>query len=623
MPPTLDLTRTTHSKVIVSPARLNLRRAASYTHDKGPLSATSSRFNFNHLLFASPPPSPGLPQLITRPRKPSNAPRPSRVFRLTIWLFGVVVVFYIAASSLRRSRLHSAPGPTRPADEYEMIEDDLPDFPTPIMLTDRKGRAKWTVSIPANYDFPLTTREYSDMCAKCREVSSRVNSLHHSISGDHSIAFSRTKFDKHFIDVHEAEDAGFLPGTISIGALLSQQRDDGDLIGSDAGSLVDKPVCESSMTFVLASSDAGLGRTMMLLWMAYATAEADGRPFFIDDTRWAYGKYTNIFAKPPTPDCRPPFRHEMLPCPRQARHLVVTPDTAREVFEGTAADVDEAASLAEKKAMFKLARRGYEALFHINTEDAEHVESRIAAIAAKSEMPSAHGKRGTVVGMHVRRGDRHPFEFQYRDSYIPLNMYAERARELLNATAFPPSRRGRADAELAKAHSLTLLASDDPLVYDADDFAGAARAQERIRLASKAAIQRAGGADRSVLRRFVDETFGWEGGFFAAMFWHLGRPQGLTAAGTGADASASGAPGGVEEARRFPPSAETLRLRSLVGRAYLMDLAVLAGASDAVVCTVSAVGGRLLAVMMGWEKAFERDGWVNIDGEYGWTGVAL
>jgi hypothetical protein len=53
----------------------------------------------------------------------------------------------------------------------------------------------------------------------------------------------------------------------------------------------------------------------------------------------------------------------------------------------------------------------------------------------------------------------------------------------------------------------------------------------------------------------------------------------------------------------------------------MMDLAVISEASDAVVCTVSAVGCRLLAVMMGWQSAMEEGNWVNIDGGYGWMGL--
>jgi hypothetical protein len=146
------------------------------------------------------------------------------------------------------------------------------------------------------------------------------------------------------------------------------------------------------------------------------------------------------------------------------------------------------------------------------------------------------------------------------------------------------------------------------MVYESAELAGASRAQVRIKLASKHTIQKVN-PDKSVMHKFVDETFGWEGGFFAAMFWNLGVSTAHAAGGPAASGSSTA------------PSAETLRLRSLVGRAYMMDLAVLAEASDAVVCTVSAVGCRLLAVMMGWQSAMEEGNWVNIDGGYGWMGL--
>ena len=517
----------------------------------------------------------------------------------------------------------------RLSSEFEMVgQEDLPDFPTPIVVTDRRGKAKWTVSIPADYDFPLAAREYADICSKCHEVAERVNALHRSRIGGDQLLFPHGQEEEHFVDVHEAEDAGYLPGSVSIGALLSQQRDDGDLIGENKNGLVDRPVCASTMTFVLASEDAGLGRTLMLLWMAYATAQNEGRSFFIDDTRWAYGKYTNIFEAPPLPGCRPPLRHEMLPCPRRARHLVVSAETAREILQGTPAESGgpSSSSQASQRALFQLAHQGYVALFHLTKGDADYVKIRLAELKDKTKIPRRTASagdttttteaHGVVVGLHVRRGDRHPREFQYRDSYIPTNVYAERAREVLNRTA--RARGAAVDAELARGHALTVLASDDPMVYESDDLAGGARAQEQIRLAAKASLQQPAAADRAALHKFVDETFGWEGGFFAAMFFNLGRST-LSAA-QAAEASAASSSSAVAT---LAPSAETLRLRSLVGRAYMLDLAVLAGASDAVVCTVSAVGCRLLAVMMGWEKAFDRRGWVNIDGDFGWSGVDL
>lgn len=68
---------------------------------------------------------------------------------------------------------------------------------------------------------------------------------------------------------------------------------------------------------------------------------------------------------------------------------------------------------------------------------------------------------------------------------------------------------------------------------------------------------------------------------------------------------------------RTHPTEEARKLRELLGRAYLLDLAVLAR-SDKIVCGVSSNACRILAVMLGWERAFESRDWVNVDGNYDW-----
>lgn len=630
-PPTIQVTHTSSPrshKMIISPPRINLRRAASYNHsDRGPLSSSSSRFGFDHLIFNSPPPSPGLPlpQQAPRMRKPSSTPRPSRVFRCLLWLSGFLLILYLAAQSVRQGQVVPVIGWGRASDEaYEMVgQDDLPDFPTPIVVTDRRGRAKWTVSIPPNYQFPLTTNEYSDVCAKCREVAMRVHALHtHNPVEKAQITFNRGDAgnDRYFMDVKDAEKHGFLPG--AVGTVPGR---DGDLLGAEKNTPADKPACASSLTFVLESDDAGMGKTLMSLWTAYGLARREGRAFFIEDARWAYGDYANIFDVPPPPACRPPPRHEMIPCPRNARHLVISSANAHDVLgarvpdgdayaEGPAAGLDRRPAQRE---LFALAREGYEALFRLNSADREYVVGRVAEQRARTATSAAEGvtpHAGRIVGVHVRHGDRHPLEFQYADSYIPLAAYADAAHARLNATTLLAGGGGDHATAAVRAKSLLVLASDDPLVYDADEFRGAARAQEQIRLAGKEELPPSSSRpDKSVMHKFVDETFGWEGGFFAAMFWNLGlspsAAAGNNAAGIGPGAAA--------------PGAEAIRLRSLVGRAYMMDLAVLADLTEGggVVCAVGAMGCRLLAVMMGAERAFARGEWVNVDGEFGWNGA--
>lgn len=523
--------------------------------------------------------------------------------------------------------------------EYEMIgQDNLPDFPTPIVVTDRRGRAKWTVSIPPNYEFPLAPREYADVCAKCREVSSRVGRMHsHSpmtaamdqISLMGSGASSQDN-DRYFLDVRDAEREGFLPGPH--GKVSGRG---GQLLGVDGNSLVEKTVCKSSLTFVLESDDAGLGKTLMALWMAYGLAKREGRAFFIEDARWAYGTFTSMFEKPPTPSCRPPPRHEMLPCPRQARHLVVSATNARDLFGG-AIDADDiyaegpAAHLQHRpgqRELYALACEGYEALFKLTAQDREYVFNRAHEHKIKTYAVDGEAHNGRIVGVHVRHGDRHPLEFQYADSYIPLTEYVDAASELLNASLQQHNPGFDANKDnsdtIARQKSFLVVASDDPLVYDAAEFTTSGlptvRAQELIRLAGKEEV---GGEaqkklPKNVMHKFTDETFGWEGGFFAAMFWNLGTSSRSVYA-TAPPSSASGA-----LRTSVAPSEETIRLRSLVGRAYLMDLAALSAMTEGgggVVCAVSAMGCRILAVMMGEERAFGRGEWRNVDGGFGWNG---
>ncbi|KAK4193430.1 cytochrome P450 [Podospora australis] len=558
MPPTLDLSRTAHAKGIIPP-RINLRRAASYNHaDRGPLSSTSSRFNFNHLVF-SPPPSPGLPSLSPPVKKPKKK------------LLGIGI------------------RPLRLVKHVEMVsQKGVPDFATPIVITDHRGRAKWTVSIPPGSPFPLPRSTYADMCEKCEQVADRARELRSQ--SPLSLGFGSESPDHDFIDVQEAEKAGYLSGS---------GHDLGRAAGfSAAADGTVKPVCKKSLTFILESNDAGLGKSLMMLWTAYGLAQKEGRNFFVDDSRWAYGKYADIFQPPPIPDCSAPPSHERLPCPRQARHLVTSTATAEVLFGEYTQSSDPASESydhAARKTQFALARRGYDALFELNKDDQKYVNARARKLMAKRIVPKTKGQQhGLAVGVHVRRGDRHPFEYQYRRSYLPLSTYADVANKMIDSKS-----------GAARDQSFVILASDDPMVYETSstspgdtELARATRAQDRIKLASKQAIQEVNPPDKSVMHKFVDETFGWEGGFFAAMFWNLGQP------------SSSGI-------ARKVPTTEASRLRSLVGRAYMMDLAVLADASDVVVCTVSAFGCRLLAVMMGWEDAIVKKNWINVDGDYG------
>jgi len=569
--------------MVISPPRINLRRAASYNHDRGPLSATSSRFNFNHLVF-SPPPSPGLPSLSPPPRKPSRGltglVRPSRILRYTVWLIGLLVIYYLAGFALSHGGVDPPVDNTIGVDDEAAAQGVLPDFPTPIVVTGNQGRKQWTVYIPEAEKFPLNPERYLEMCSMCQRLSSRLH-------------WGSDSTDPTFIDVREAQEAGHLPKPVEKNKRGKQLHEIDVAWRSNPGPS-HRPVCSKSLTFVLESADAGLGNAIMLLWMAYGLAQKEKRAFFIDDTRWAYGRYKDIFQPPPVPSCSAPPKQEAVPCPRQARHLVASAATADELFSFLSQ------GQSRQRSEFDLARQGHDALFRLIKEDSEYVDRRARDLMAKRIVPRTKGmQNGVAIGTHIRRGDRHPLEPKYRHSYIPLSKYAEAARAIVEEkfnTAL-----GAEDAA-AKRQSFLIVASDDPTVYESGEFAGSTLAQDRIKLASKQEAKQQT-TDRHVMRKFIDENFGWEGGFFAPMFWNLGKASANAAGGKSA------------------PSPEKIKLRSLVGRAYMMDLAVLADASDAVVCTASSAGCRLLAVMRGWDSAMERSEWINVDGGSQWTGL--
>ncbi|OAQ72612.1 hypothetical protein VFPPC_00542 [Pochonia chlamydosporia 170] len=601
MAPRIEVSQPTHGKVMVAPPRINLRRTASYNdRSAATLSSTSSRLNFNHLLF-SPPPSPSLPALVPR-RKRSTSEllfkhRPSRVIRGFFYFVTLLVGFYLFAFAFRHRNVIQIALPYFTDPQYEMVgQDSFPDFPTPIVVQDSKKRSKWTVSIPRNYEFPLSIKEYSSMNGLCREVSARARDLHHKTPLSDKISLSYDRPDDYFVDVHEAEKTGLL----SIIPKGQPPKHSGHFSGLSFESMSGKPFCGKSLTYVLESPNAGLGEAVMTLWTLYALAKEQGRAFFIDDSRWAYGAYTDLFQAPPVPDCRPPPRHQMLPCPAQTRHLVISSVTTKDVFPALLAKHQrQRGSDLGARDLFELAHTGYKALFKLSADDQAYVEKRIQYLKAQAKSNEKDPVDSPVIGLHIRHGDRHPYEYQYRDTYIPAEVFASYAHNLVE------THYNKSNVKPEQYHAVRIIASDDPMVHEESEFADAHLAQEHIRLATKDLIQ---GSQKNpqYLHAFEEEAFGWEGGFFAPMFWNFGGKPKHNAA---------------EEATAEAPTEEMLRLRNLVGRAYMMDMAVLSGASDKVVCAVSAMGCRLLAVMMGWERAMDREDWLNVDGGYGWGGL--
>ena len=539
---------------------------------------TSKNSAFKDFLLHSPLPSPALPSILPRHGKKPPALNTRRALRYLTWLFILTGTFYLL-SWFRRVEHKATEQVYRHANghSYEIVEDSqLPDYSSPLAVIDTEGESRWTIHIPANRGFPLPAKEYQDICSHVYEVAQHVATTR----GNEKDIVNLQYYDQdpNYIDVAEAQLSDLIPFDPSF---------------KPGGQI---PVCKSSMIYVLDATDAGLGGSLLGLWLAYGLAQREKRSFFIDDSHFAYGKYRSLFEHPPPPSCRPPPPTHRVPCPRMSQHLVVSSATWQwtfgEAFHQKFTD----------KQIFDMMRVGYETLFKLLPDDQLYVASRI------TQLRKEVGEGKLLAGMHIRRGDRHPDEFQYQHGYIPPAEYATALQNLVEATTTT----FLSATSTSKRNYTLILASDDADMYHDPELNGLAiRAQERISLTSN--------------KQLTEGGLGWERGFFKDSFWSLGVPENarkqkhfnspLPTRDSKYEQKVLGTDSGeVFDPRRdyrSDPTPEALQLRKYVGRAYLLDLAVLAQ-SDRLVCAASSRGCRILAIMMGWEQV-DKGHWRNID----------
>lgn len=638
-----------------NPPRMSLRRTASSNTLTASLQSpgqsrttSSSTTTTKAATFLAPPladsplPSPVLPSIIPSygKRPPGQARR--KAIRLVSWMvmmFGLLqmVLWLIRAVPQVVRHLPPSLSPLPLLDGSYRLVEQLPDEAAPVVVVNRWERRKWTVWIPGSQPSPS---EIEDLCAQCVEISRQLS------HNNESSPFDYDHRDPNYLEVVDAQRMGILH--------RGPRR---------RGPHQQSGICESTLTFVLQSDEAGMGNTLLNLWLAYGLAQEQGRSFFIDDRNWAYGRYSTYFAPPPVPRCRPPPVSQRVPCPLQAKHLVVSTANAPYIFgaEFHKHYRRHGKSTAEQqRRIFELARAGYEALFHLSPSDAMYLQRREQQLDQETRQ---HG--GIQIGIHVRRGDLHPLEPLYRESYLPLERYAEEAREALRGFLLDSEslfsllggNQGDDDTDAATTTALSsrmIVASDDPEVYNAPELQGAVKAQSYIWLASKSALEAR--RDSNAPPSPVDDAIGWEGGFFKDMFWSLGTPHirhvitdkpsadkwrelgqqskqnqfNLPPSPPSSPSSSPSSPKNPMQelkdnipradsaSHRYNPSANVLALRELIGRAYLLDIAILAQ-TDHVICGISSVTCRLLAVMMGWDHAIAGRSWHNIDGGWDWT----
>ena len=206
---------------------------------------------------------------------------------------GVLVIGWFLKSSLSGMTF------TPEMDDYSLDESHLLNAddisfqdPMPILIANSKKGTKVSVSLPAHLQFPLRPSEYSAICSRYDEVARRLQHQN-SRSGFHQKWETQDYYyaNPDFMDIKEAEGYGLLPVRREDTKLASQPN----LQGSHGKFREKEPsthlgtigeVCEKTLTYVLETTDAGIGKTLLGLWLSYGLSKEEGRAFFIDDSNW-------------------------------------------------------------------------------------------------------------------------------------------------------------------------------------------------------------------------------------------------------------------------------------------------------------------------------------------------
>ena len=161
-------------------------------------------------------------------------------------------------------------------------------YTLPVVISAKRGAPKWTISLPSHLDFPLKPSEYASICRSSDELARRLR--YPSSNGDSQQMQGSQGYysvDPNFLDIGEAEEHGLLPGKHDHGVTVIQEKSGFAEEGMEPKYIGGKDkTCERSLTYVLETTDAGLGKSLMGLWIAYGLAKEEGRAFFVDDAHW-------------------------------------------------------------------------------------------------------------------------------------------------------------------------------------------------------------------------------------------------------------------------------------------------------------------------------------------------
>jgi len=176
---------------------------------------------------------------------------------------------------------------------HTLVEDGISlEHPMPVVVTDQQNTPRWTISLPAHLDYPLKPSEYADICHRSDDLARRLRHL------NGRSAFQQTRgsqgyyydVDPNFMDIREAVEHGLLPAGNDRNTIVSQGNSGTKELVTEGWKVKyaggKGKICERSLTYVLETTDAGIGKTLMGLWLAYGLAKKEDRAFFIDDAHW-------------------------------------------------------------------------------------------------------------------------------------------------------------------------------------------------------------------------------------------------------------------------------------------------------------------------------------------------
>ncbi|PCH34248.1 hypothetical protein WOLCODRAFT_95105 [Wolfiporia cocos MD-104 SS10] len=201
--------------------------------------------------------------------------------------------------------------------------------------------------------------------------------------------------------------------------------------------------CSRTITYML-DGQVGLATDLALMAQVAGIARERNASFFIDDTRWNRGRWTDHFQdvinlQPgPQPGCKRPSPQELVACPRTARHWVVSSQTAAfhltDQYIQTLAH-SSAHALSRRKAMFDSAQESFKTVIQPNLHSQQLIRAARAEIMsilslADKDQRTVDQKHEPYISVHILEGNhKHVQSSVDHPPDTIIKKYAKAARE--------------------------------------------------------------------------------------------------------------------------------------------------------------------------------------------------